>query len=164
MIKVSNRRVVFTPIFESEKYGSLYIPDTAKSRCVNGIVKYCGPAVKDVKIGDHIFFGGYSGTFVNTEDEGMVGILDERFIYGVVSNDNKMILNGIYFKDKNGNYFNATYEDLFNIVAMNLEQVPSMLPRQTSRKSGIADPEEKVVARQRDDWQASNYFEEDDDD
>lgn len=160
MIKVSNRRIVFTPIFESKMSGSglLHIPETAQSRCINGIVKYVGDKVRDLKVGDHIFFGAYSGTFINTVDEGMVGILDERFVYGVVSGAEKIQLRHIYLRDKNGEYFNVSYEDLFNIVAMELEGHPEVLISTKDR-----DVLSKINGRDPSDWMGSNYLDSDDD-
>lgn len=73
MFKLVRNQVGIEPIFDPDKSsGGLYIPDTAKTRCKQGIVKALGPDVKDIKIGDYCLFSGYDGTIVAFEnDEGL---------------------------------------------------------------------------------------------
>ena len=88
----------------------------AGERCDQGIVKYIGREVKDIKIGDYVFFGGYTGTRMYIEDEGDLIILPENFVECVLE-DVHIKIPGLYFKDKQGEYFVATYEQVMNIVA-----------------------------------------------
>jgi len=77
------------PLDDPEKIGRIWIPDTAKQRIDQGVVVYKGPEVKDVKIGDHVFFGGYAGTRVSIEGEGTFIILVEDQCLAVLLSDDR---------------------------------------------------------------------------
>jgi len=76
-IKPLADRVVVRPLEADEKTkGGLYVPDTAKERPQQGEIVAIGPGrVTDegkkipveVKVGDRILYGKYSGTEVNFE-------------------------------------------------------------------------------------------------
>ena len=68
MITLLENRIAIQPVFDSDRIGSIYIPDQAKSRCKQGLVKYVGPDVKDIKPLDYVFFPGYSGTVFSSRD------------------------------------------------------------------------------------------------
>ena len=86
-------RVIVRRVKEEEKTkGGLYIPDTAKEKPIeatviavgNGKVLEDGTVRKlDVKAGDRILFGKYSGTEVKIEGEDHL-ILREDDILGVI--------------------------------------------------------------------------------
>jgi chaperonin GroES len=86
-------RVIVRRVKEEEKTkGGLYIPDTAKEKPIeatvvavgNGKVLEDGTVRKlDVKAGDRILFGKYSGTEVKIEGEEHL-ILREDDILGVI--------------------------------------------------------------------------------
>ena len=86
-------RVIVRRVKEEEKTkGGLYIPDTAKEKPVeatvvavgNGKILEDGTVRKlDVKAGDRILFGKYSGTEVKIEGEEHL-ILREDDILGVI--------------------------------------------------------------------------------
>jgi chaperonin GroES len=70
-------RVVVKPLEESEQMrGGLYIPDTAKEKPSQGEVVAVGPGKvsdegarleMDVKVGDRVLYGKYSGTDVTLD-------------------------------------------------------------------------------------------------
>jgi chaperonin GroES len=70
-------RVVVKPLDESEQMrGGLYIPDTAKEKPSQGEVVAVGPGKvsdegarleMDVKVGDRVLYGKYSGTDVTLD-------------------------------------------------------------------------------------------------
>src|SRR3954462_14892617 len=71
-------RVVILPADEAEQMrGGLYIPDTAKEKPTQGEVIAVGPGrfekgarvPMDVKVGDKVIYGKYSGTTVTVEGE-----------------------------------------------------------------------------------------------
>ncbi len=72
-------RVVIRALEESEQMrGGLYIPDTAKEKPQQGEVIAVGPGKfddkgnrvpMDVKVGDKVLYGKYSGTEVTLENE-----------------------------------------------------------------------------------------------
>ncbi|MBM4188296.1 MAG: co-chaperone GroES [Gemmatimonadetes bacterium] len=74
-------RVVVTPDEETETMrGGLYIPDTAKEKPTQGQVIAVGPGrvekgervPMDVKVGDKVLYGKYSGTNITLEGEEVV--------------------------------------------------------------------------------------------
>ena len=72
MIKPLADRVLVEPKeAETKTAGGLYIPDTAKEKPQQGTVVAAGPGKKDepmeVKVGDTVLYGKYSGTKVSYE-------------------------------------------------------------------------------------------------
>jgi len=74
-------RVVVTPDEETETMrGGLYIPDTAKEKPTQGEVVAVGPGriekgdrvPMDVKVGDKVLYGKYSGTNLTLDGEEIV--------------------------------------------------------------------------------------------
>ena len=87
-------RVVIAPADEAESMrGGLYIPDTAKEKPQQGEVIAAGPGKfdekggqripMDVKVGDKVLYGKYSGTEVTVEGEQYL-ILRESDVLAVV--------------------------------------------------------------------------------
>ena len=78
-IKPLADRVVVKPLEQEEvKKGGIIIPDTAKEKPVQGEIMAAGPGRLDdtgkrvdleVKIGDKILYGKYSGTEVTIDDQ-----------------------------------------------------------------------------------------------
>lgn len=74
MIKPLADRVVVEPQEAQAKTASgIYIPDTAKEKPQQGKVVAVGPGKKDepmeVKVGDVVLYGKYSGTEVTVEEK-----------------------------------------------------------------------------------------------
>ena len=121
MIKVPARKVAVEPIFDPDKIGHIYVPDQAKERCDQGIVKYVGEKVRELGVGDYVLFSGYSGTLVNLEGEGRLIILPESFVVARIYPAGTPIA-GLYFKDRDGEFFEATYEEAFHLIAQATEE------------------------------------------
>ena len=86
-------RVVIKPLEEAETMrGGLYIPDTAKEKPQQGAIVAVGPGrfyegkrvPMEVKAGDRVLYGKYSGTEVTVDGE-QVLILRESDILAVIS-------------------------------------------------------------------------------
>lgn len=86
-------RVVVKPLEETEQMrGGLYIPDTAKEKPQQGTVVAVGPGrfeketrvPMEVKAGDKILYGKYSGTEVTIEGEQLL-ILRESDVLAVIN-------------------------------------------------------------------------------
>ncbi|SRR5579883_89619 len=86
-------RVVVKPLEEAEQMrGGLYIPDTAKEKPQQGEILAVGPGryeegkriPPDVKVGDRVLYGKYSGTEVTIEGEQTL-ILRESDVLAVIS-------------------------------------------------------------------------------
>jgi chaperonin GroES len=85
-------RVVIRPLEETEQMrGGLYIPDTAKEKPQQGEVIAVGPGrfekgehVKmELKVGDKVLYGKYSGTEVTIDNEQLL-IVKESDVLAVV--------------------------------------------------------------------------------
>ena len=87
-------RIVVKPLEETEQMrGGLYIPDTAKEKPQQGEVVAVGPGkttddgkrvAPEVKEGDRVLYGKYSGTEVTVSDEQYL-ILRESDVLAVIA-------------------------------------------------------------------------------
>ena len=87
-------RVVVQALEETEQMrGGLYIPDTAKEKPMQGTVIAVGPGklseaneriTPDVKVGQKVLYGKYSGTEVSVDGEEYL-ILRESDILAIIS-------------------------------------------------------------------------------
>ena len=87
-------RVVVRALEEAEQMrGGLYIPDTAKEKPQQGEIVAVGPGGRDesgklipmdVKAGDRVLFGKWSGTEVKLDGEDLL-IMKESDIMGVIA-------------------------------------------------------------------------------
>ena len=92
-IKPLGDRVVIKPAPQEEKTkGGIILPDTAKEKPVVGEVIAAGPGRRldygkmitlDLKVGDKVLYGKYSGTEVTLEGREYL-IMRESDIFGVV--------------------------------------------------------------------------------
>jgi chaperonin GroES len=78
---------------EEKTRGGIIIPDTAKEKPMEGEVVSCGPGARgedgklvplDVKTGDRVLFGKWSGTEVKLDGEELI-IMKESDIMGVIA-------------------------------------------------------------------------------
>ena len=86
-------RVVIRRVEAEEKtLGGIIIPDTAKEKPMEGEVVAVGPGARDesgkvqpldVKVGDRVLFGKWSGTEIKLEGEDLI-IMKESDIMGVL--------------------------------------------------------------------------------
>ena len=87
-------RVLVRRIEQEEKtLGGIIIPDTAKEKPMEGEVIAAGPGARgddgklnplDVKVGDRVIFGKWSGTEIKIDGEDLV-IMKESDIMGIVA-------------------------------------------------------------------------------
>ena len=86
-------RVVIKALADSEQMrGGLYIPDTAKEKPQQGEITAVGPGrfekdkrvPMDVKVGDKVLYGKYSGTEVTIDGEQLL-ILRESDVLAVIN-------------------------------------------------------------------------------
>ncbi|GJM06569.1 MAG: 10 kDa chaperonin [marine bacterium B5-7] len=89
---LGDRVVVRREAQEEKSAGGILIPDSAKEKPMQGVVEAIGLGKRldsgerlslDLKIGDRILFGKYSGTEVKMGDEELV-VLREDDVMGVV--------------------------------------------------------------------------------
>ena len=89
-------RVLLRAIEQQEKSaGGILIPDTAKEKPTEGDVIAVGPGARsedgrihplDVKVGDRVLFGKWSGTEIKVDGKDVV-IMKESDIMGIVERD-----------------------------------------------------------------------------
>ena len=89
-------RVVIRRVEQEEKTaGGILIPDTAKEKPMEGEVIAVGPGARsedgkihplDVKIGDRVLFGKWSGTEIKVDGEDLI-IMKESDIMGIIAGD-----------------------------------------------------------------------------
>jgi chaperonin GroES len=87
-------RVLVRRIEQEEKTtGGIIIPDTAKEKPMEGEVIAAGPGARgddgklnplDVKVGDRVLFGKWSGTDIKIDGEDLV-VMKESDIMGIVA-------------------------------------------------------------------------------
>jgi chaperonin GroES len=86
-------RVVIRALEETEQMrGGLYIPDTAKEKPQQGEIVAVGPGrfekdkrvPMDVKVGDRVLYGKYSGTEVTIDSETLL-ILRESDVLAIIN-------------------------------------------------------------------------------
>ena len=92
-IKPLSDRVVVRPLEDEEQMrGGLYIPDTAKEKPQQGEIMAAGPGkvsdqgeriAPDVKTGDKVLYGKYSGTEVTVDGEAYL-ILRESDVLAIL--------------------------------------------------------------------------------
>jgi len=79
---------------EEKSAGGIIIPDTAKEKPMEGEVVAAGPGARgddgklqpmDVKAGDRVLFGKWSGTEIKIDGEDLI-IMKESDIMGIIAN------------------------------------------------------------------------------
>ena len=125
MIRIAHDRVAIIPMDDPDiTPGGIIIPDIAKERTDQGIIKYVGKNVTALGIGMHVLFSGYSGTLVNLEGEGRLIIIHQDFIIADLPDPPTTDVPGLYFKGKDGEFYMATYELGLEFMARALHEAP----------------------------------------
>lgn len=77
--------VYIIPLSDPEATRQIIRPDPEHQRIDQGIVKYRGDAVVELRVGDHVAFSGYDGDHIVTEDEGKLYIMRESDVKCIIS-------------------------------------------------------------------------------
>lgn len=128
MLVLNSENIGVVPVSDSDmtESGLLYIPDIAKKRANQGVVKYKGHNVKDINIGDYVLFSGYTGTTVRVGNDEVIIIMNWKFVNAKISLNDPLVVPGLYFKLKSTDdgseiYITANYESAVNLLARALE-------------------------------------------
>jgi hypothetical protein len=129
MIRLRDKTIAVIPIRDADKIGSLYIPDTAKSRVDQDIIKYVGPNCQFATIGAYVTFSGYSGTLFDIADpehpdrpsETLI-IMSEDALHCELLDMPTTDVPGLFFRDKDGEYFPATFEQAVYLCARAMQE------------------------------------------
>lgn len=131
MLGLLGKKIAVQPLSDPDttSSGLLYIPETAKEREDQGIVKYVGPEVETLKPGDYVLFSGYTGTQLLVENE-MVIIMPEDAVQAIVIDPElpNTTIPGLFFQSKDG-YFPANYEQIFYLIARAIKDTQAFQSR-----------------------------------
>ena len=93
-------RVVVRRVTPQEKSaGGIFIPDTVKEKPMEGEIVAVGPGARneqgelvplDVKAGDHVLFGKWSGSEVKLDGEELL-VMKESDLMGVIENPSALV-------------------------------------------------------------------------
>lgn len=129
--KLRDNIVGIEPIFDnSVSKGGIIIPDAAKGRCSQGIVKYLGKNVKELQVGDYVIFSGYNGDLIAFEDE-LVITMPEDFVQARIVIDTKVRLR-------------TEYGDLTYDYSALMQEVRQQIPPFTTLENKLDSREKEV--------------------
>lgn len=145
MFQLYDDKVAIIPLFDRDTTpsGRIIIPEIAKERCDQGIVKYVGPNCKWLKPGDYVLFSGYTGMALHDEHEGTLIIFREEFAAAVIVDDkvDNTEVPGLFFKGTDGVYFPANYEQAMGLIAKAIEEAPWRATFKTIDKAAYREKE-----------------------
>jgi co-chaperonin GroES (HSP10) len=102
MLRLPKGRVAVASIPDPNiSKGGIIIPNEARERDDQGIIKYLGDDCDDFEVGEYVMFSGYTGTLVHLEDEGSLIIMHKDFIIAKIEAPNTNVP-GLYYRDKKG--------------------------------------------------------------
>lgn len=102
MIRLPRGRVAVVSIPDPDiSKGGLIIPNEARERDDQGIIKYLGEDCEDFEVGEYVLFSGYTGTTLILEDEGPMIIMHKDFILAKIEAPGTQVP-GLYYRDKKG--------------------------------------------------------------
>ena len=113
--------VIISPIGDPDKSpGGIIIPNEAKERVDQGIVKYTGANCKWLQPGDYVLFNGYAGETITIEDgnDSYLIAMQEKLVNAIIGDQEWLSCSvmGLYHRDKDGNYFHATVESAIRLI------------------------------------------------
>lgn len=79
-------RVLIMPIAPPAQVGRIIVPDTAQAKPVRGEIWAVGPLVNDIKVGDVVIYGKYSGVDIEQNNSEVV-IMHESDVIAIVRTD-----------------------------------------------------------------------------
>lgn len=117
MIQPLRNLVYVDPIGDPDiTQGGIIIPESARKRSKQGIVKYIGPDVKDIKVMDYVIYSEYSGTIMDISDEGRLIVFEEKAIEVILEHISGFEIPGLYFKSLDNKFYPCNYEMVFDFM------------------------------------------------
>lgn len=133
LVRAKMRDGVFLRV-QSKKHHELGDFDDVGDRCTQGIVKYIGKDVKEVKRGDYVIFSGYTGTLMQIEGEGIFIVMEEKFVLSIYEVDRFLRVPGLYIRTRDSaidgspyHYEEVTYEIGMNLLAQAITDSQNLL-------------------------------------
>ena len=122
MISVPAGRVAIRYIQDPKMTeGGIHLLNTERSD--QGIVKYIGRGVEDIKVGDYVVFSGWQGTTVHISEEYSLIFMEEDKVECILHPPATEI-SGLYHRDREGNFFPATYESSIELIRQQYDDLP----------------------------------------
>lgn len=87
MLRMLSDRIAVIPIEDPDKIGHIIIPQESKRRSDQGIIKYRGSGVEELRVGDHVIFSAYSGDRVQMEGEGELVVMKDSAVIALVTDE-----------------------------------------------------------------------------
>ena len=117
--------VFIEPFFDPDMSpGGIIIPDSAKGRCDQGIIKYVGSDCRWLKVGMYVLFSGYAGETIEFGEEGLLISMHESLVVAEITSPDmqELEVSGLYHLEKNksggrGDPFPATVESAIGLIA-----------------------------------------------
>lgn len=125
MLSMIKNKIGVIPLFDPDKSkGGIWIPEQAKERCDQGVVKYVGPACKHVKVGDYVLFSGYTGKALQFEEEGVIIIFEEEFVVAKFEGEimQETEVPGLFFEGDDRTFFPANIEFALTLISKALQE------------------------------------------
>jgi co-chaperonin GroES (HSP10) len=104
-------RIAVIPVKDPPKVGLLWTPSQEDRRVEQGIIKYRGDNVKELKVGDWVLFSGYSGTRISYQDEGHFIVLRETDVLALLSGERSEL---VYTHSQVMHFFGQAVEHTLN--------------------------------------------------
>lgn len=159
MLIPRDRYVAITPVRDPDKTPSgLYIPDAAKERVDQGIVKYTGKNCTTLKSGDYVLVSGYAGEYVeNLEGEGDLIMMHEKLILAIIGDISwtSTPIKGVYYRTVEGEYFPATVEHITTLLSKTAAIWNRINHSKDKRQADYTPPTAELLDAMEDD----DYFE-----
>lgn len=76
-------KVAVLPLEDPDRIGHIWIPEQGKQRVDQGIIKYRGSETKELRVGDHVIFSGYTGTKISAQGEGELFVMREEDVVAI---------------------------------------------------------------------------------
>lgn len=108
MLRLPRKNVAIKPFSQpSMSDGGIIIPEMAKGRMNQGLVKYVAEGCEYLKPGDHVLFGLYDGTLIFIEGEGRLLIMSEEVVPCVIEGMGNILVSGLIIIERG----EETYDD-----------------------------------------------------
>lgn len=92
MLKGLRDNIYIIPLPDPTVTASGLIIEQGQQRIDQGIIKYRGPEVRGLRVGQHVLFGGWDGDQIVTEDDGLLYVMSEDSVKAIVADDQPLYL------------------------------------------------------------------------
>lgn len=149
MIRVKSNHCAIVPIDDPDiTPGGIIIPEEAKDRTDQGIVKYVGPKCEFVEPLDYVIYGGYNGQLLvlnrgEPNEERLIILSEDKLISKVAFGEiDSLTVPGLYFKSRD-ELLPASYEVAVSFLGMAIRAYTHSLGKQKWDVRGVNEKSKK---------------------